>query len=59
VFSSRVPEDLSPNPLAAAVERMRLSGRGFDDLTASNLTDAGFEYPADLLAPLGSAYRTA
>jgi aspartate/methionine/tyrosine aminotransferase len=55
VFSSRVPGDLSPNPLAAAVERMRLSGRGFDDLTASNPTDAGFEYPADLFAPLASA----
>ena len=34
---------------------MRLSARGFDDLTASNPTDAGFDYPADLLAPLGSA----
>ena len=34
---------------------MRLSGRGFDDLTASNPTDAGFDYPADLLAPLASA----
>src|SRR6185503_20732393 len=33
---------------------MRLSGRGFDDLTASNPTDAGFEYPADLFAPLAS-----
>jgi alanine-synthesizing transaminase len=55
VFSSRVPGDLSPNPLAAAVERMRVSGRGFDDLTASNPTDAGFEYPADLFAPLASA----
>ena len=55
MFSSRVPGDLSPNPLAAAVERMRLSGRGFDDLTASNPTDAGFEYPADLFAPLASA----
>jgi hypothetical protein len=55
VFSSRVPGDLSPNPLALAVERMRLSGRGFDDLTASNPTDAGFEYPADLFAPLASA----
>jgi aspartate/methionine/tyrosine aminotransferase len=41
--------------LAAAIERMRLSGRGFDDLTASNPTDAGFDYPADLLAPLASA----
>jgi aspartate/methionine/tyrosine aminotransferase len=54
VFSSRVPGDLSPNPLAAAVERMRLLGRGFDDLTASNPTDAGFDYPADLFAPLAS-----
>ena len=34
---------------------MRLSGRGFDDLTASNPTDAGFEYPADLFAPFASA----
>jgi alanine-synthesizing transaminase len=55
VFSSRVPGDLSPNPLAAAVERVRLSGRGYDDLTASNPTDAGIEYPADLFAPFASA----
>ena len=34
---------------------MRLSGSGFDDLTASNPTDAGFDYPADLFAPLASA----
>ncbi len=34
---------------------MRLSGRGFDDLTQSNPTDAGFDYPADLLARLASA----
>jgi hypothetical protein len=55
VFSSRVPRDLSPNPLAAALERMRLARRGFDDLTASNPTDAGFEYPDALLAPMASA----
>jgi alanine-synthesizing transaminase len=54
VFSSRVPADLSPNPLAAVVERMRLSGRGFDDLTASNPTEAGFDYPEGLLGPLSS-----
>ena len=31
--------------MAAAVERMRLSGHGFDDLTVSNPTDAAIEYP--------------
>ena len=52
MFSSRVPGDLGPNKVAAAVERMRLSGRGFDDLTVSNPTDAGLEYPPGLLADL-------
>ena len=49
MFSSRVPGDLGPNTVAAAVERMRLAGHGFDDLTISNPTEAGIEYPADLL----------
>ncbi len=49
MFSSRVPGDLGPNAVAAAVERMRLSGRGYDDLTVSNPTDAAIEYPAGLL----------
>jgi aspartate/methionine/tyrosine aminotransferase len=52
MFSSRVPGELGPNTVAAAVERMRLSGREFDDLTVSNPTDAGFEYPPGLLAGL-------
>jgi len=52
MFSSRVPGDLGPNSVAAAVERMRLSGRSFDDLTVSNPTEAGIDYPADLLANL-------
>lgn len=52
MFSSRVPGDLVPNAVAAAVERMRLAGRGFSDLTVSNPTTAGIEYPPDLLAPL-------
>src|SRR4249919_1160596 len=34
---------------------MRLSARGFDDLTASNPTDAGFDYPANLFSSLASA----
>ena len=49
MFSSRVPGDLGPNSVAAAVERMRLSGRSFEDLTVSNPTDAAIEYPAGLL----------
>jgi alanine-synthesizing transaminase len=55
MFSSRVPADLTPNPLAAAVERMRLAGETFDDLTASNPTEAGLQYPAGLLEPLASS----
>lgn len=55
MFSSRVPGDLSPNPLAAAVERMRLTGRAFADLTVSNPTEAGFHYPPSLLEPLSAA----
>jgi alanine-synthesizing transaminase len=49
MFSSRVPGDLGPNSLASAVERMRLSGRDFDDLTVTNPTDAAIEYPEGLL----------
>jgi aspartate/methionine/tyrosine aminotransferase len=53
MFSSRVPSDLGPNAVAAAVERMRLSGRGFDDLTVSNPTQSAIDYPPDLLSTLG------
>jgi aspartate/methionine/tyrosine aminotransferase len=49
MFSSRVPGDLGPNTVASALERMRLAGGDFDDLTVSNPTDAGIEYPATLL----------
>ena len=52
MFSSRVPADLGPNPVAAALERTRLSGRDFDDLTVSNPTDAAIEYPDGLLQGL-------
>jgi aspartate/methionine/tyrosine aminotransferase len=55
MFSSRVPGDLGPNTVASAVERMRLSGGDFDDLTVSNPTDAGIEYPATLLDGLADA----
>jgi aspartate/methionine/tyrosine aminotransferase len=52
MFSSRVPSDLGPNTVAAAVERMRLGGHGFDDLTVSNPTEAGIGYPPELLGSL-------
>jgi aspartate/methionine/tyrosine aminotransferase len=68
MFSSRVPSDLSPNRLAAAVARVTAGGGRLLDLTLSNPTRAGFDYPADLLgsfsdpaclvydpAPLGSS----
>jgi aspartate/methionine/tyrosine aminotransferase len=53
MFSSRVQADLAPNRLAHALERRRAEGRPCIDLTESNPTRAGFDYPADLLAPLG------
>ena len=52
MFSSRVPSELEPNRLARAIEEMRRAGRPFVDLTESNPTRAGFEYPSDLLARL-------
>ena len=53
MFSSRVHADLAPNRLTHALERRRAEGRSYVDLTESNPTRAGFDYPADLLAPLG------
>ena len=53
MFSSRVQADLAPNRLTHALERRRAEGRPYVDLTQSNPTRAGFDYPADLLVPLG------
>jgi aspartate/methionine/tyrosine aminotransferase len=55
VFSSRIPANLAPNRLTEALRACRREGRTFIDLTESNPTRAGFEYPPDLLAPLGEA----
>ena len=55
MFSSRIPYSFAPNRLTAAVRACRAEGRAFVDLTESNPTRAGFDYPADLLAPLGRA----
>jgi len=52
VFSSRLPENVATNRLTDAVRARRTRGEPFIDLTESNPTRAGFDYPADLLAPL-------
>jgi alanine-synthesizing transaminase len=51
VFSSRVPADRRPNDLSRAAARARARGPILD-LTLSNPTRAGIDYPADLLAGL-------
>jgi len=53
MFSSRVPEDRRPNRLSAALSRAR-AGRDLINLTLSNPTRAGIDYPERLLAPLGA-----
>jgi aspartate/methionine/tyrosine aminotransferase len=52
MFSDRVPRELAANRLTQAVAGLTRAGRQFTDLTLSNPTRAGFEYPDDLLAPL-------
>jgi alanine-synthesizing transaminase len=55
VFSSRLPENVATNRLTEAVRARRARGESFIDLTESNPTCAGFDYPSDLLAPLAEA----
>jgi alanine-synthesizing transaminase len=55
MFSTRIPAQLAPNRLAQALQAHRAAGRPFIDLTDSNPTRAGLDYPADLLAPLADA----
>jgi alanine-synthesizing transaminase len=52
VFSARVPADLSPNRLTAAIAAARASGRPILDLTETNPTRVGLAYPESLLEPL-------
>ncbi len=54
MFSSRVPGDLRPNRLTVAIRRLREQGRPVIDLTLTNPTLAGIEYPPGLLQPLAS-----
>ncbi|MBA3949742.1 MAG: pyridoxal phosphate-dependent aminotransferase [Acidobacteria bacterium] len=52
--AGRLPSSLASNRFASAVAARRASGAPLIDLTASNPTAAGFEYPSDLLAALAS-----
>jgi aspartate/methionine/tyrosine aminotransferase len=54
-FSARLPNDRSSNQLTRAVQQARADARPILDLTESNPTRAGFQYPDDLLAPLADA----
>jgi alanine-synthesizing transaminase len=53
-FSQRLP-DLATNRLADAIRRRRDSGRPLIDLTESNPTRVGLDYPIELLRPLAGA----
>jgi alanine-synthesizing transaminase len=54
VFSTRVPDDRRPNNLARALAAARARGPVVD-MTMSNPTHAGIEYPANLLDGLSDA----
>ncbi len=50
MFSRRTDWSLAPNRLAAALEAKRRSGSRILDLTLSNPTRAGFDYPQEAIA---------
>lgn len=54
MFSSRVPARLDRNALSRALQAAMAAGHALIDLTATNPTTAGFEYPDALF----SAFRT-
>jgi alanine-synthesizing transaminase len=54
VFSSRVPGALEPNRLTRALQRVRASGASLIDLTLTNPTTAGINYPESILDDLAN-----
>ena len=52
MISSRLPKSLEPNAVARALDAKRRSGAAILDLTETNPTSAGFNYPKELLEPL-------
>ena len=55
MFSTRIPPNLEPNTLTRTLATLRARGEAVLDLTETNPTRAGLEYPPDLLAPLAEA----
>ncbi|MBK8725822.1 MAG: pyridoxal phosphate-dependent aminotransferase [Holophagaceae bacterium] len=53
-LSSRLPSSHEPNALSAALAARRDSGGAVLDLTVSNPTEAGFPFPAGILAALAA-----
>ena len=53
--SSRLPPNLTINPTTRTVSALRERGIPVLDLTESNPTRVGLDYPADLLAPLAAS----
>ncbi len=49
MFSHRLPFHLPRNPIAEALEQRRAAGREILDLTESNPTRAGIQYPGDVI----------
>jgi len=54
MFSERIPRTLSPNRITRALSTARAAGTTVVDLTVTNPTRVGIQYPAGLLAPLSS-----
>ena len=54
MFSKRLPANTAANALAQRLDALRAAGTPYVDLTESNPTRAGFEYPSSLLHPLSS-----
>src|SRR4029453_19563536 len=55
MFSEGVPRSLEPNRITQSVRLARAAGRPLLDLTMTNPTTAGFEYPPSILDALASA----
>jgi alanine-synthesizing transaminase len=53
MFAFRIAADLAPNRLTEVLRSRRAAGDRVIDLTESNPTRVGLDYPTDLLAPLG------
>jgi len=54
LISRRLPFHAEPNAISRALAALRAAGAPLVDLTESNPTRCGFDYPADLLAGLSS-----